>query len=327
VTNPPRNASSQRSCIVLGGGGFIGTNLCRRLATSEMRVRAFGRRAHFPNQLGNVEWYEGDFTDPAALADAIATFDVVIHLVHATTPQSSNLNMASDVERTLQASITMLDICRKLGVKRVVFISSGGTVYGRAQQIPTPETAPTEPITAYGISKLAIEKYLALFEDLHRLDHRVLRVTNAYGPFHNATKNQGIIGTLISRALRNQKIVIWGDGSVVRDFVYVDDVVDALEAAIGDRSDQRIFNIGSGQGRSVRDIVEAIKRKLAIKLDIEWQQPRPLDVQASIVNIDRARDVLGWRPRTNLEAGLEKTIDWWKYRDAGGTPRVSAKSG
>ena len=314
MSNPPRTALSDRSCVVLGGGGFIGTNLCRRLATSGVRVRAFGRHAHYPDQLDNIEWYPGDFTDAAALANAIAAFDVVVHLVHATTPQSSNLNMASDVEQTIQASVSMFDTCRKLGVKRVVFVSSGGTVYGRAQQIPTPETAPTEPITAYGVSKLAIEKYLGLFEHLHGLDHRVLRVTNAYGPFHNAAKSQGIIGTLISRALREQKIEIWGDGSVVRDFVYVDDVVDALEAAIIDRSDQRIFNIGSGHGHSLRDIIEAIEGQLSMTLDIEWQAHRPLDVPTSIVNIDRARDVLGWRPKTSLESGLEKTVDWWKRR-------------
>jgi UDP-glucose 4-epimerase len=220
--------------------------------------------------------------------------------------------MASDVERSIQASVAMFDTCRKLGVKRVVFVSSGGTVYGRAQQIPTPETAPTEPITAYGVSKLAIEKYLGLFERLHGLDYRVLRVTNAYGPFHNAAKSQGVIGTLISRALRGQKIEIWGDGSVVRDFVYVDDVVDALGAAIVDRSDQRIFNIGSGKGHSLRDIIETVERQLAMTLDIEWQAQRPFDLPASIVNIDRARNVLGWHPKTTLESGLGKTVDWWK---------------
>ena len=313
VINPPRTALSDRSCVVLGGGGFIGTNLCRRLAASGVHVRAFGRHAHFPNQMDNIEWYPGDFRDTATLANAIAAFDVVVHLVHATTPQSSNLEMAGDVE-SIQASVAMFDTCRKVGVKRVVFVSSGGTVYGRAQQTPTPETAPTEPITAYGVSKLAIEKYLGLYERLHNLDYRVLRVANAYGPFHNATKSQGIIGTLISRALRGQKIEIWGDGSVVRDFVYVDDVVDALEAAIVDRSDQRIFNIGSGQGRSLRDIITMIERQLAMTLDIEWQAHRLQDVPASILNIDRARDVLGWHPKTSLDSGLEKTVDWWKRR-------------
>ena len=170
------------SCIVLGGGGFIGANLCRRLASSGMRVRAFGRRCLFPEALEGVEWYQGDFTDAVLLASAIETFDIVYHLVHATTPHSANLDMAGDVQQNVISSLALMDISRNLGVKRIVYVSSGGTVYGPAAQIPTPETAPTDPITAYGISKLAIEKYLSLYQRLHGLDYRILRVANPFGP-------------------------------------------------------------------------------------------------------------------------------------------------
>src|SRR5580704_7951487 len=189
------------SCIVLGGGGFIGANLCRRLASSGLRVRAFGRRCLFPEALDGVEWYQGDFSDSVALAAAIETYDVVFHLVHATTPHSANLDMAADVQQNVMSSLALMDISRNLGVKRIVFVSSGGVVYGQAKQIPTPEDAPTEPITAYGISKLAIEKYLALYRHLHGLDFRVLRVSNPFGPFQVTTKNQGIVAALIAHAL------------------------------------------------------------------------------------------------------------------------------
>src|SRR5258707_1002427 len=205
------------SCVVLGGGGFIGMNLCRRLLTSGFRVRAFGRHCAFPDELAGVEWYQGDFADAGALTAAIETFQVVFHLIHATTPQSANLDMPSDVERNVLSSIAMLDICRKLGGRRVGLVSPGGTIHGCPSEIPTPETAPTDPITAYGISKLAIEKYLGLYEHLHGLDFRVLRVANPYGPFQVARKNQGIVAAILSRALSNQSIEIWGDGSVVRD--------------------------------------------------------------------------------------------------------------
>src|SRR5258708_4158679 len=158
------------SCIVLGGGGFIGTNLCRRLVAAGHRVRAFGSRFPFSEALGDVEWFQGDFSDASALAAAIGTFDVVYHLVNGVTPLSANLDMTGDVQKNIVASLGLLEICRKLDVSRVVFISSGGTIYGCPHQIPTPETAPTDPITAYGISKLAVEKYLALYEHLHRID-------------------------------------------------------------------------------------------------------------------------------------------------------------
>jgi UDP-glucose 4-epimerase len=302
---------------VLGGGGFMGTNLCRRLVADGYRVRAFGRHSLFPEALKGVEWFQGDFSDAAALAAAIETFDVVFHLVHGATPLSANLDMVGDVQRNIVASLGMLDICRKLGVSRVVFASSGGTIYGCPQQIPTPETAPTEPITAYGISKLAIEKYLALNQHLHGLDYRVLRVTNPFGPFQTSIKNQGVIASIISHALRHEEIEIWGDGSVVRDFIFVDDVVDALVSAIDDRSEMRLFNIGCGEGRSLRDVIAAIERLVGRKLDINWKTARPVDVPVSIVAINRANDILGWRPRTPFISGLERTIEWWQSREAG----------
>ncbi len=302
------------SCIVLGGGGFMGVNLCRRLASSGSRVRAFGRRCLFPDALQGVEWYQGDFADAVALASAIETYDIVFHLVHATTPHSANLDMAGDLQQNVISSLALMDICRNLGVKRIVFVSSGGTIYGPAAQIPTPETAPTEPITAYGISKLAIEKYLALYEHLHGLDYRILRVANPFGPYQVPTKNQGIIATLVSRALRHESIEIWGDGSVVRDYIFVGDVIDAMEAAAAGRGDERVFNIGTGRGRSLIEIIAAIETQLDRKLDIGWKPGRPIDVPASVLAIERARDVLGWTPRTPFEKGLEQTIAWWRSR-------------
>lgn len=302
------------SCIVMGGGGFIGTNLCRRLASTGVRVRAFGRRCLFPDQLSAVEWYQGDFSDPAVQAAAIESFDTVFHLVHSSTPLSANIDMAADVQRNVIPTLALLEICRKLGVRRVVFVSSGGTIYGRGAPVPTPESAPTEPIAAYGISKLAIEKYLALYEHIHGLDYRVLRVTNPFGPFQVPMKNQGIVAALLSKALRGEGIEIWGDGSAVRDFIFVEDVIDALQAATTDQGQHRVFNIGSGQGRSLRDVISAIELCLERKIRIDWRPGRSIDVPVSVVAIDRARDTLGWTPRTPFDVGLRKTLTWWQGR-------------
>ena len=303
------------SCVVLGGGGFLGLNLCRRLASSGARVRAFGRHCLFPQELEGVQWRQGDFSDTAALASAIESYDIVFHLVHTNTPQSSNVDMAADVRQNVISSLALLEISCKLEVKRIVFVSSGGTVYGLAKEVPTPETAPTDPITAYGISKLTIEKYLALYERLYGLSFRVLRVANVFGPFQLPTKSQGIIAAVISRALRGQEIEIWGDGSVVRDYIYVNDVVDALERAAVDQSDQRIFNIGGGQGRNLRQVIAAIEEHLGKKLKIRRQRARPIDVPVSMLAIERAASVLGWRPSTPFNVGLSRTIEWWRKRE------------
>jgi UDP-glucose 4-epimerase len=307
-------AAQSLSCVVLGGGGFIGTNLSRSLVAAGHRVRAFGRRCLFPDALEGVEWYQGDFTDATSLAAAIESFDIVFHLVHSTMPQSANLDMAGDVQKNVVPSIALLDLCRKLGVRRVVFTSSGGTIYGAARQIPTPETAPTEPITAYAVSKLAIEKYLGLHERLYGLSFRALRIANPFGPFQTALKNQGFIAAVVSRAVNNQPMEIWGDGSAIRDFVFVDDVVDALEAAAVDTSDERVFNIGSGEGQSLREVIAATERLLDTRLKIEWKPGRPVDVPMSVVAIDRARRSLGWEPKTPFVTGLARTIEWASRR-------------
>lgn len=306
--------SRRHPCIVLGAGGFLGTNLCRWLVASGARVRAFGRQFLFPRELEGADLFQGDFEDPLALAAAIEGHDVVFHLVHPTTPQSANRDMIGDVQRSIVSSLALMDICRELGVKRIVFVSSGGVVYGPGKLVPTPETAPTDPISAYGVSKLAIEKYLALHEHLHGLDYRVLRVANPYGPFQMPRKNQGIIAALIARAFDDEAIEIWGDGTSIRDYVFVADVIAALDAAASDQSTMRIFNIGTGQGRSLREVIATIERQLGKTLRIEWKPARPVDVPTSVIAVERAREVLGWVPKTSFEDGLKETIAWWRSR-------------
>lgn len=298
--------------MVLGGGGFLGTNLCRRLAAAGNRVRAFGHRGLFPTALAGAEWQQGEFSDRAAVADAVQGADVAFHLINSTVPYSANLDIAGDVRQNLLPSLAFLELARSADVKRVVFVSSGGTIYGRPVQIPTEETSPTEPITAYGISKLATEKYLALYQHLYGLSYRIVRVANPFGPFQVSVKGQGLIAEIISRGINRERIEVWGDGSVVRDFIFVDDVIDALEIIASDDSDERIFNIGTGTGRSVREVLAAIEHSLATKLDIAWKGERAVDVPVSILSVKSARDKLGWTPKTSFESGIAKTIAWWK---------------
>jgi UDP-glucose 4-epimerase len=300
------------SCVVLGGGGFLGINLCRHLVSAGYRVRAFGRRCLFHEALDEIEWFEGDFNNSVSLATAIENHEIVFHLLHATTPYTANLDMAADIQQNVVSTLRLLDISNKLGVRRIVFVSSGGTIYGRTNNVPIPEDAPTDPITAYGISKLAIEKYLALYEHLHGLEYRILRLANPFGPFQVPLKHQGIIASLISHGLKRQVVDIWGDGSVVRDYVFVDDVVRALELVARDRTETRIFNIGSGHGRSLSQVISFVEALLNIELQINWKRGRAIDVPISVLCVERARKMLGWSASTGFEVGLERTLEWWK---------------
>jgi UDP-glucose 4-epimerase len=299
-----------RSAIVFGGGGFIGTNLCRRLVSSGFDVRAFGHRCQFPNALGDVEWITGDLADTSAVTRALKPGSIVFHLIHNILPHAAQ--ETADISHDIAPTLRLIDACRNIGTMRVVFVSSGGTVYGKALQIPTPEDTPTNPITPYARSNLAIEQCLALQHQLNGLDYRVLRVTNPYGPFQTANKGQGVIAALIKRALLDENIDIWGDGSIVRDFVYIDDLVNALLLAADDSSAHRVYNIGSGQGRSLLDVVAIVERSLGNPLRIRWQPGRPSDIPASVVSISRANEALRWQPKVAFIDGIQRTVTWWR---------------
>jgi len=191
---------------------------------------------------------------------------------------------------------------------KLVFVSSGGTVYGRPQQTPIPETHPTEPTCSYGIVKLAIEKYLALYQMLHGLDYRVLRLANPYGPGQEANRAQGVIGTFLSRVVHDEAIEVWGDGSVVRDYLYIGDTVAAMLLAAEYAGAERIFNIGSGEGHSVREIIAAVEQATGKKAKASYTAARKFDVPVSVLDISRAQNELGWRPAVNLDEGLYLTL-------------------
>lgn len=306
---------SRLRCAVLGAGGFIGINLCRALVGQVESLRAFGRSLSFPEALRGCDWIQGDFEDPACLSAAVAGCDVVFHLVSATTPAVANVDKVNDLTANVAGTLRLLDACRETGVRRIIFISSGGTIYGIPNQVPTPETSPTNPITAYGISKLAIEKYLGLYEYLYGLEYRVLRVANPFGRYQTALKNQGVIAAFLRYALAGEHIRMWGEGNIIRDFVYIDDVIESLKLAATHEGNSRIFNIGSGEGQSLNDIVISINRLLGVNTPIDRLPGRPVDVPVSILDITLAANELKWHPRTPFEEGLAATISWMKSKN------------
>jgi len=299
------------SCLVLGGGGFIGTNLCRALVGLGARVQSFGRRQSYPEALEGVAWAQGDFTDGAALARVVEGQEIVFHLVGGTVPENSNKDPVADLMSCAVASLHLLDICRASGVRKIVFVSSGGTVYGIPSDIPIRETAQTNPISAYGISRLAVEKYLNLYNHLYGLGYIVLRVANAYGPFQSPTRRQGVVPALLRRILDGQEPEIWGAGEVVRDFVYVADVVQALIAAVGYEGPHHVFNVGSGVGRSILQIIDDIRATFDRgPVESVHKPARATDVPENVLDITLIREQVGWRPRTDWVDGLRATAAW-----------------
>ena len=302
------------TCLVLGGAGFIGSHVAEALAREGHRVRVFDRPhvdrlALFPRDKG-FEILTGDFLNPQSLSPAVRGAEMVFHLVSTTLPQNSNDNPFYDVETNVLGSLRLLNLCRENGVRKLVFVSSGGTVYGPPRSLPVPESHPTDPISSYGIHKLMVEKYLQLAHRLHGLEYRIVRPANLYGPRQRLDTAQGAVAVFLDRALRGEPIQIWGDGSVVRDYVYVADAVDAILRAARYEGAERIFNIGSGVGVSLTELVAQIGKVLGRSVNVEHSAPRAVDVPANVLDCTLARRRLGWSATTALQAGLQRTCDW-----------------
>jgi UDP-glucose 4-epimerase len=298
-------------CLVLGGGGFIGTHLCRALLRQGAQVRGFGRSRMDPGALGGVVWTSGEFTDRTALARAVEGCEVVFHLLGGSIPDSSNRDPLGDLLSSAVPSLQLLEICRASMVRKVLFVSSGGTVYGIPHDIPIPESAPTDPISAYGISKLAVEKYLALYHYLHGCDYGILRVANTFGPYQSPHRRQGLIAAIMHRIARGQSVEIWGDGQVVRDYIFIDDVIDAILAAAVYEGPHHLFNVGAGVGRSVLEVVTDIADVLGRPDVVPIHKPgRATDVPVNVLDISLIQHEFGWSPSTDWRKGLQLTANW-----------------
>jgi len=301
-------------CVLLGGAGFIGSHVAQRLLDAGHHVRVFDRPGRaapraFPGA-ERIEWQEGDFLNRRDVALALGGCDAVFHLVSTTLPGTADKDPVYDVQTNVVGTLHMLDEALAARVAKVVFVSSGGTVYGVPREIPIAETHPTEPITAYGIGKLTIEKYLGLYRALHGLDYRVLRLANPFGERQNVASGQGAVSTFLHRAHRGEPIEIWGNGTVVRDYVYVGDVADAFVRALSYEGEHRIINIGSGVGHDLNEIVAAIERVTGRPLRPRFLPGRSFDVPANVLDVRLARRELGWQPATDLETGLLRTLQW-----------------
>jgi UDP-glucose 4-epimerase len=314
----PDDQTRQR-CLVLGGRGFIGSHLVDELLRQGHFVRCFERphveaisNPHLSNP--DFELYEGDFTSEKEVSDAIEGCDICYHLVSTTLPQSSNRDPVFDIESNVVGTIRLLSHAVKGGVKKVVFVSSGGTVYGPPKQVPIHETHPTDPVSSYGITKLAIEKYLHLFHRVHGLEYAILRLANPFGERQRVMASQGAVAVFLGKVLHGDPVEIWGDGSVIRDYIYISDVVDALVAAASCQSEERIFNIGSGRGHSLNELLDGIEEVTGRTVVRRYLPARVFDVPISVLSIDRAKQHLDWSPKVEFRDGLTRFSNWLSVR-------------
>ena len=302
--------------LILGAAGFIGTNLAITLsrdAKNEITLVDV-KKEYFDEikkyNLDNVIIKEATFSEETDFDSLLMGQDVVYHLVSTTVPTTSNQHIEQEIKANVIVTIKMLDSCVKQKVKKVVFISSGGTVYGKEASCPICEDTATNPISAYGIQKVTIEKLLYLYNHLHGLDYRVIRLSNPYGPHQRPNGILGAVTTFTHRAITGQEIVVYGDGCVVRDYIYIDDAIAAIINIANGESKHKTFNVGSGNGTSVKELLEQIEKTLKCKLNITYAEERKVDVPINYLDVSRYESQYGTLSKVSLEEGILKLAEF-----------------
>lgn len=307
-----------KHCVVLGANGFIGSHVCEALLKAGHSVVAFDISRDFVSlqhlASDRLERCTGDFLDRVNIRSVLRGAHWVFHLVSTTIPATSNQNMVFDVQTNVVASIELLEECLQNAVEKVVFASSGGTVYGIPEHIPVAEDARHQPIVSYGNTKLIIEKYCYLFRYQFNLNTLCLRLANPYGSGHHGLA-QGVIPVFLKRILAGSPITIWGDGTIVRDYIYIKDVAKAFLRAAEYQGTESVFNIGSGQGSSLRDLLGLLEQVTGRSTQVIYEAPRRFDVPEIVLDIGRARTELDWSPQTALCDGIRRTWEALKARD------------
>jgi len=306
-----------KSYLVTGGCGFIGVNLVSRLAGRGARVRildnlSLGKREDVA-PLG-IDLRVGDIRDMAALKDACQGIHVVVHLAAHTRVVESISHPELNFEINAIGTMNVLRACRDAGVKKVIFASTGGAILGE-QVPPVHEGMVPRPVSPYGASKLVGEAYCSAFCGSFGLNTVALRFSNVYGPF--SYHKGSVVAQFFRNLMQEEPLVIYGDGQQTRDFLYVDDLVDAVLLADKSETPGEVFQIASGRETSLTDLLAAMKKVLpAVKFDVRYEPARAGEILRNYASIEKARQLLGYNPQTALDEGLRDTWSWFVSQNA-----------
>lgn len=300
--------------LITSAAGFIGTNLALALSQDKNNhlTLADSKLEYFTCSLlrerNNVAFEQFDVKSENF--DALVTDqDLIFHLVSTTNPSSSNNHIEAELDDNIAFSTRLLESCVAKQVKKIIFLSSGGTVYGNAI-CPIPETASTNPISAYGIQKLTIEKIFQLYHYLHGIDYNIIRLANPYGPYQRPNGKLGVLTTFTFKFLHGEPIHVYGDGSVIRDYIYIDDAINAiLNISLG-TPQHHIYNIGSGQGTSIKELIQLLHDTLKADVPVGYEHKRNVDLHENYLSIQRYEDEFGSLISTSLSEGILKTAEF-----------------
>lgn len=305
--------------LVTGGAGFIGSWVADSYISNGHEVLILDdlSSGRLENINAKAAFIKGDVRDHGLIKSVMDDFrpDVVNHHAAQIDVRKSVEDPAYDAEVNIIGSITLLENSVKHGVKKFVFASTGGAIYGEPEDIPADESTPPMPISAYGTSKYAVEKYLEYYRHIYSLDFVALRYANVYGPRQNPHGEAGVVAIFCSRILSGKTCLIYGDGGQTRDYVYVGDVARANALALNSKSGS--YNIGTGVETSVNDLVNELGVASGQVFNTEYAEARAGEVQRISLGADLAEEVLGWEPRVFLDEGIRNTWEWFRASNKG----------
>lgn len=300
--------------LILGAAGFIGTNLTLKLMKNKRdKITLVDKdKTYFQPEIiakdgSNIDIIEAEIGTETNFDGLLKEQDVIYHLVSSTVPTTSNQHIQEELNANIVMTAALLDACVRNKVSRVVFLSSGGTVYGKVEKCPIREDHVQYPISSYGLQKVTIEKLLYLYNYIHNVDYRIIRLSNPYGPYQQPNGIQGVITTFVNNVLTGKPIVVYGDGTVVRDFIYIDDAIDGIIKIANSDGQYKLFNLGCGYGISVNQVIESLKNVLHKDFDIEYIDSRQVDVPENYLDISLFVREFGKPKFTELEEGIRKT--------------------
>lgn len=297
--------------VLLIGAGFIGCHVAEGLSAAGIPTRLLSRSG-LPLDLGGlsgVEVFAGDAGDPSLIADALVGVEHVFYCAGGLLPAQSNRRPILDISLTLPPLVALLETLRAHPGTGVTFLSSGGTVYGRPVRLPVDEEHPTDPITSYGILKLAGEKYLQMYAALYGVPIRILRCSNVYGERQPPDRGQGVVAAFLQRALNDEPVVVFGDGSIVRDYLYVGDLVRVMLELMPLPDGPSVVNVGSGRPASLNDLLGLIEDVTGTRVRVDRRPSRDFDVPAIVLDVNRLRRMVAFEP-VPLRLGVERTWAW-----------------
>lgn len=302
-------------CLVLGANGFIGSHLVDKLYEEGHSVRCFGRYkskdAIFNNNdSSNIEIFRGDFLSTESLENALENIDYVFHFISTTNPLTAENDPVFDLETNTKMSVELLKLCSMKNVKKVIFASTGGAVYGEVNSDRSiGEDICPKPISPYAISKLSVENYLRYFNQKYGLKYNILRISNPYGPRQNTLSGQGVISIFLEKIKINEPITVFGDGSMIRDYIYISDLVDMISSIFEKDSNETLYNVGSGTGYSINQIIESIESVTGIKAQIMHKDAPSTFISKVVLDTDKFTTEFGIKPKIDLEQGIKLTWD------------------